>query len=194
MNAASMQKSRNFRAWPFGLNKATAGKAANMVMMAIPLCFITVTTALENIHPEYSRVSNTISELVWGPYGWLETVLFCAFGFMLVAFAWKLKKAVQHRLSVTIGVSALALMGLAFFVIAVFPTEAPGTAETLTSAIHEHTAQAMAFLFPIACFLLLPGLKNDGAFPHLYASTFIAGAAGLILNIVGLVCVVGDGS
>ena len=194
MKAASILKSRNLGIRSPGLIKATISRTADYVMLAIPLCFMAVTAALENIHPAYSRVANTISELVWGPYGWLETVLFCAFGLMLVVFAWKLHNAVESRFSAKIGVSALALMGLAFFIIAIFPTEAPGTAETLPSLIHEHTAQAIAFLFPIACFLLLPGLKNGGAFPHLYASTFIAGAAGLILNIVGLVCVVGDGS
>ncbi len=192
MNAALTIKKDEPRAITMATVTRTAGRAADLGMMAAPPCFVAVTAALETAHPAYSRVADTVSELVWGPYGWLETMLFCLFGLMLSFFAWRLRGALGNGLAVKIGTAAMALMGVAFLVIAVFPTRVPGSDETLTSLIHKHTAQSIAALFPLACFLLLPGFKCHSTYHRLYAGTVIAGTLGLAFNLAGLATMLTD--
>jgi hypothetical protein len=174
-----------------GAGKAAA-RATDIGMTTAPLCFVSATAALESANPAYSRVVNTISQLVWGPYGWLETALFCLFGLMLLLFAWRLRGALCGRRLVKTGVAVMALLGVAFLIIAIFPTEVPGTEDTPVSLVHEYTAQTMAVLFPLCCFLLLPGFKNHSAYHRLYAGTMIAGVVGLGLDLFGLATMVTD--
>lgn len=131
---------------------------------------------METLQTDYDRMVNTISQLVLGSHGWLETLLFVAFGAVLVGLANRLR-----------GVSVFLLpAGVALFMVAAFPTVAPGENETMVSIIHEYAAMAAVALLPAACFKLYLCLKSDAASREMRMICLAAGICGLILGLAGL--------
>ena len=178
-----------------GITKDTSRKLCRLVdacLMALPLLFISVGATLETIYNGYSRVVGTISDLVWGPWGWVQTLLFVFTGLVLMLLGWRFSilKAAQKNVRTVAGL--MAVMGLAFLVIASCPTNAPGTDGTLISGIHKITAESLAVLFPVTCLACLPVFKSVNGKHMLYLLTLLAAVLGFALDIVGLAAVIGD--
>jgi hypothetical protein len=167
-----------------------AKKFTDAAVMGLPAAFLGLSALLESGYTGYNRISNTVSELVWGPNGWLETCLFVLAGFVLPLLAWRLYLVLSGSNTRKITAALLGAMGMAFITIAIFPTTSPDSAPDMVSAIHERSAQLIAFLFPCACALTALGLKNDPRYAMLYTCSLIAAGLGLLLNIAGLVAIV----
>jgi hypothetical membrane protein len=150
-------------------------KAANIICLAFPATFLTGTVALEKFQPGYNRVSDTISQLVWGPSGWIVNVLFMAFAAVLILFALRMREAAFP----------LAAASLGFGIIAVFPTQAPGAEPSIASLIHQYSAQCIAAALPVACFCLAWKLQANGEYRFIVTCSLTAGVIGLILNLAG---------
>ena len=56
--------------------KGAYDRIAGAAAMALPAAYLGISAPLESGYPGYSRISDTVSELVWGPSGRLETCLF----------------------------------------------------------------------------------------------------------------------
>ncbi|PVV83304.1 hypothetical protein DD509_06960 [Dehalogenimonas alkenigignens] len=154
-------------------------EAADAACLGFPLLFIAVTTALETIQPGFNRVANTISELVWGPFGWIEAAMFACFAAVMALSAARLRQAALP----------LGLAAAGFMLIAVFPTQAPGGGQTAASLIHELSAQTIAALLPAACFCLAYRLRKEPAHRAAVSFSVTAGIIGTAFNAAGFVAV-----
>ena len=156
----------------------------NMVCASFPAIFLLGTTALEIHQPGYNRITDTISELVWGPAGWIENVLFLAFAVALSILALRIRAVF----------APIAVAALGFVIISIFPTQAPGADPTLGSLIHQYSAQGIALALPLACFLLAKKLENNEENGLVIICSLTAGTMGVILNLAGLLAVYGETS
>jgi len=159
-----------------------AANPANIACLAFPVAFIAATTALETYQPGYNRVANTISELVWGPVGWVENILFLAFAVTLAMFALRMRAAF----------TPLAVAAIGFVIIAIFPTGAPGARPTMISLIHQYTAQGIALALPVACFCVAQKLKPSAEHRFIVTCNTTAGVIGILLNLAGFLAVYGE--
>ena len=129
----------------------------DLATVAGPFLFLATTIVLEMAQTDYSPVRDTISALVWGRFGWAEAGAFCLFGLTMAALAIRLGAIATHNRSSKLGQGALALIALAFIVIAIFPTSSPIDAAGIKPQIHHQTVRMMAALFPIACLFVAKG-------------------------------------
>jgi hypothetical protein len=157
-------------------------EGANIICLAFPAAFLFGTIALEKFQPGYDRISDTISELVWGPPGWIVNVLFMAFAAALVLFALRMREVFLP----------LAAASLGFAILAVFPTQAPGAGPSTASLIHQYSAQGIAATLPVACFCLAWKLRANEEYRFIVTCSITAGAIGLILNMAGFLALYGD--
>ncbi len=116
-----------------------------------PLALVLTTMVLETINSNYNRVGDTISSLVWGPFGPAQTVAFILFGIAVLAIAFRLARALAGTRWTVMGQLAMALIGIAFIIIAIFPTSAEPHAADIQGLIHKQTARSIAAIFPVAC-------------------------------------------
>jgi hypothetical protein len=175
----------------FSAGKKKITGVADVAAVVVPAVFVLGTAALESVQSGYSRITDTVSMLVWGSSGWLETLLFCLNGLFLMLFALRLYRASKDAAGKA-GVAMLALAGMSFLTIAVCPTLAPGAEPSFTSQVHEYTARSLSAIFPLACLLLALSWKRNPAYKTIAKWTVIFGAIGLVLNLVGLLYVTGD--
>ncbi|WP_158513502.1 DUF998 domain-containing protein [Dehalogenimonas formicexedens] len=175
----------NARNQIYALPKVLALRSSNIATvmgLAFPAIFLGGTTALEIYQPGYNRVSNTISELVWGPAGWVENLMFVAFALTLVLLGMRIMAARLPLLAAALG----------FAVIAVFPTQAPDSAPTFGSLVHQYTAQGIAAALPVACFMLARTLRKCEEHRFLVMCSLTGGVIGATLNLAGLVAIYAD--
>ncbi len=82
------------------------------------------------------------------------------------------------------GAMMLALAGIGFIIIGLNQAQVPGATPTLTTMIHQYTTVAVLVMFPIACFLLAPGLKARG-YSGLYYYTLGTGVFFILFFSIG---------
>lgn len=163
---------------PAGISfRRIAGITATLTVF---ICVI-LTLISQIIHPGYNPLHDTISVLVWGPYGWLQTAAFYLLAFSTIMVGMKLLFKTNTSPLFKVGVVMLILMGIGTIIVGLHPTDIPGTPETKTGLIHIDTAAALVFLFPLACFLMAPYMKK--AFSQKWVSryTYFAGVASVAL-------------
>ncbi len=149
-----------------------------------PVILLAGTSSLEMINLNYNRFSDTISSLVWGPFGWFQVIMFGLFAVLFLTMACRLAKSIPVGRASRIGILALALIGVCFIIIAVCPTQPEGSARTLPNAIHDQSARFMTLLFPVAVLALGQGFKQH-AIPHgLKLSNTLVGLVALALWVV----------
>jgi len=165
--------------------QTVAFKISDMVIGIVPIIFLVVTIALELSYPAYSRVQNTISDLVWGPHGWVLSVLFFVFGFALMVLAIRLCSVAGNSLCLKFGISFLFLMGLGFIIIAILPTRAPGAGQSIKALIHLQTARGISVAFPLSCLFIGMGLRNNNDWQFVHLLTLAAGGFGLLFTVSG---------
>jgi len=178
-NALADNGSRIITQWS-GITPFSA-KAANLVCLAFPGTFLAGTTALEISQPGYNRVADTISELVWGPTGWIENLLFMAFAAVLILFSLRMRAAAAPLVAASLG----------FAIISIFPTQAAGAEPSTASLIHQYAAQGIAAALPIACFCLARKLHANEEYRFIVTCSVTAGVIGLILNLAGFLALYG---
>jgi len=152
--------------------------------MISPVLFLLIMTIVESFQPGYDPLHETVSILVLGPYGWLQTLGFLIFGFLLMVFAIRLYFSIGTSVSLKLGFACLVLIALGFFLIGVFPTQRTGMAPTLHSLIHHYTARTISTLFTLSCFAFALRFKADSSWKKLFLYTVITGVIALILNIL----------
>ncbi len=152
-----------------------------------PLLFLLVMTLVEALEPGYNPVQSTISQLVFGPYGWIQTWLFFVFGVLLIVFVLRLYVAIPKNKMVILGIAFLFFTAIGFFLVGAFPTAPPGVKDPpLYAHIHGVVAKLQTVLFPFICFLVAPGMKADSRWRGFYIYTLATGVIGFILLIPGL--------
>ena len=168
---------RGVRVWASGADRATL-----IVVGACPVLFQSSSAVLQRFTSGYDPVREAVSSLVFGPFGWIQTVMFYLTGASLIALAVILYLHIKPRFKV--GFLVLGLLGAAFAVIGINRPALPGAAASLSSSIHVGASVFIAAAFPIACLLLGPILRSSGhTFLRWY--TIVAGISSLSFFFVG---------
>lgn len=158
---------------------------SGLIALAGPVLFVLATATLESINIGYDRIQDEISALVWGQQGWCQTGVFYFMAIALVCLAWRLYQLNARKRTIKFGSVLLALTGMAFLVIAIFPTRAPGEAMSTLAMVHTQAARLLCIFFPIACLLFGIALRRHPVLNKAAEYSLIAGAIGLVLVIAG---------
>lgn len=169
--------------------KSTATKIIDVIAAVLPVVFILTVIFLEAGYPQYNRIENTISDLVWSPQGWIMTTAFALFGMLLMSLSLRLYPRVAPGVFSRIGISLIFLMGVGFVIIALFPTKAPGAAQTIRTLLHKQTANSLSVFFPLSCLFIAGSLKNGPEWQLVRVITVLSGGCGLVFALVGAVAV-----
>jgi hypothetical protein len=153
-----------------------------IVVGACPVLFQSSAAVLQRFTSGYDPVREAVSSLVFGPFGWIQTVMFYLTGASVIALAVILYLHIRPRFK--IGFLVLGLLGAAFATIGINRAAAPGAAASPSTTVHVGASIFIAAAFPIACLLLGPILKSRGhAFLRWY--TIVVGILSLSFFFVG---------
>lgn len=157
-----------------------------LFIIGAPIVFQLILIAAQSFQPGYNPLRDTISSLVWGPHGWLQTVNFILFGGMLMALVEELKPLAGSKFWPKSGGFLLFLVGIGFIILAICPTQSPGGPETIQAVIHGLTVYFIVFFFPAGCLLLAPVLGVGSLARFIVTFTIVSGAIGLCLILLGV--------
>jgi hypothetical protein len=169
-----------------------AVKVLGVFVAFVPVLFFFTSISLGSLDPAYDWLKNTISELIWGQYGWVLALEFCLFGIVLIALALRLKINFAVDIKSKLALVLLMLIGIGFLIIAVFPTRAPGAAQSISGLIHQNTVRVMAGLFPASCLLFGAGVKRGPQTAIIRIQSLAAGVMGIVLIVPGAVATLTD--
>ena len=147
-----------------------------------PIYFLASNAAAQLLHPTENPISITVSFLVFGNYGWLQTSAFYILGVSFIALAAALVLKINSKIN--FGAIVVFLVGVAFILVASNHVQNPGTIITLSEKVHRDSAIAIVVMSPLACYLLAPSLKSSGH-RGLWIYSMIAGTIALVTIIVG---------
>ena len=147
-----------------------------------PIYFLTSNAIAQYLHPNVNPIAITVSFLVFGSYGWLQTSAFYILGISFIALAAALVLKINSKLN--FGAIIVFLVGIAFILVASNHVQSPGTIITLSEQVHRDSAIAIVVMSPLACFLLAPSLKSSGH-RGLWIYSMIAGTVAVLTVIVG---------
>jgi hypothetical protein len=147
-----------------------------------PVYFLASNAISQVLHPAQNPIAVTVSFLVYGSYGWLQTSAFYILGISFIALAAALVLKINTRLN--LGAVVVFLVGVAFVLVAANHVQILGTTITLSEIVHRDSAIAIVVMSPLACFLLAPSLKASGH-KGLWIYSIIAGSISLATIIIG---------
>jgi hypothetical protein len=165
--------------------KSFAVKTVDVATAVMPVIFLLAAFTLEGYYPQYNRIESTVSDLVWAPQGWIMTVVFAAFGLVLMSVSIRLCLRNTKNKLFKMGIVLVFLIGIGFIIIALFPTKAPGAAQTIETFLHQQTARGLSVAFPLACLCLACSFKNDSDWQLVRISSLISCGLGFCLAMTG---------
>lgn len=133
--------------------------------------------------PDYSMISDTISDLALTPLGWLQTIGFLIMGLLVELFVAGLFLSIRRARGFHPGIALLACLGFGLLVIAAFRTDPAGGPYTVDGTIHSVTAYALSLVFPVGVLLLAPSLGRDPNWRNMFIYTLVAGVLALALTL-----------
>lgn len=148
----------------------------------VPVYFLACNAISQLLHPTQNPISVTVSLLVFGSYGRLQTSAFYILGVSIIVLAVALVLKINARIN--LGAIVVFLVGVAFLLVACNHVQTPGALITLSAIIHRDSAIGIVAMSPLACFLLAPNLKASGH-KHLWTYSIIAGFISVITILVG---------
>ncbi len=147
-----------------------------------PIYFLASNAVAQFLHPNVNPIAITVSLLVFGSYGWLQTSAFYILGISFIALAAALVLKINSKLN--FGAIVVFLVGIAFILVASNHVQSPGTIITLSEKVHRDSAIAIVVMSPLACYLLAPSLKSSGH-RGLWIYSMVAGTIAVLTVIVG---------
>jgi hypothetical protein len=147
-----------------------------------PIYFLASNTISQILHPAQNPITVTVSFLVYGSYGWLQTSAFLILGISFIALAAALVLKINSR--VNFGAIVVFLVGVAFILVASNHVQIAGTTITFSEIIHRDSAIAIVGMSPLACFLLAPSLRTSGH-KGLWIYSIVAGSISVATIISG---------
>jgi hypothetical protein len=162
---------------PFAANRATL-----IGVGVCPVLFVSGSSVLQRLTLGYDPVREAVSSLVFGPFGWVQTVMFYLTGASLIALAVVLYLRIRPKFKA--GFLVLGLLGIAFALVGINRAAAPGTAASVSSTIHVGSSIFIAAAFPIACLLLGPIMRSR-VHTFLRWYTIVAGVSSLLFFLFG---------
>ena len=144
---------------------------------------------LHFLRPEYDPVTRVMSNYAVGPYGFLMTTAFFAVGLGMLSLALGIYKGVAPVAQSRVGLILLAVAGVGFLIVAIFPTDVTPDDSPITTVgvVHILASVASLALFVVATLLLSRRFKNDErwlSFQRIAWSVALAGLAAFIAFFV----------
>lgn len=128
-----------------------------------PLAFVAIMLALDVIQWETLPFLQTISDLVHGKLGWLQTLAFVLIGVFFIIFVMKLYSITRRKISSLTGTSFFGITSVGFLAIAAFPSEIGNIGSSIQGLIHNSIAGIISASFIIGCIAFAHHFKKD---PH----------------------------
>ncbi len=130
----------------------------------------------------YNPITQQISELTAGPYGWVQQVNFVVFGLLLIAFAVGLHRGVRVAAPWVVGPALIAWNGVELVVAGVFPLR-EDAAGLIYDPIGVHSVNGKMFFLSIGIILIVMSWRfaRDARWRGLAAYT---GASGIVLLVM----------
>jgi hypothetical membrane protein len=136
---------------------------------------------------EYDRVSEVVSALEAGPYGWVQQLSFVVFGALTLVFAAGLHRSVAPSRGGAAGPALLALSGVALVLAAVFPLREDALGGTYDPGGHVVAGSMFFASSAIGLVVLSRRLARDPRWSNLATYVLVAG-------ILAIVCFVAMGA
>lgn len=169
-----------FKLWNVHTALALAG-------MIAPVMLATGDLTASFLSPGYSILQNSISSLALTSIGWMQTIGFLALGLLVEVFTAGMLFNMKGRRWFYLGIALFVIFGFAMLLIGAFRTDPANTAEsarTIEGRIHGLTAMTAFTLFPAAILCLIPSIKNDPSWRHLYRYSGITFILAIVLIVV----------
>ena len=162
--------------------------ALAVVGIAGPVLFWALLLLAQSLHPGYDPWEDSVSRLIFGPFGWLQTTNFCFLTLFAAAFGAAVYLRIAKSLVGRLASLLLVLMGLAQLLTAVFRVDVnPYGLKSLAYSIHNAVFIVTAGSFPFGALLLVPSLWSDERWRPFAHTTVAAAAAALALELIWLV-------
>ena len=149
-----------------------------------PILFILVVFIIDFIQPEHNPIYETVSELVRGSYGWVQTISFVSFGVLLMVFALRLYVAILPKTSSILGALFIGISGFSFLMLGAFPSEAGSLDSTTQLLLHNIAAGITGASFILGCFSLSLYFRTDPRWTKYWIYTAITSIACLFFALL----------
>ena len=162
--------------------------ALAVVGIAGPVLFWVLLLLAQSLHPGYDPWEDSVSRLIFGQFGWLQTTNFCLLTLFTAAFGVAVYLCIAKSLVGRLASLLIVLMGLAQLLTAVFRVDVnPLGPKSLAYIIHNWVFIVSAGSFPFGALLLVPSLWSDKRWRPFAYTTIAAVVAVLALDLVWLV-------
>ena len=158
-------------------------KSINIILLTISLvglCLSQLNSLAAYLNSYGNLINNTISSLVYAPYGWFQTAAFYILSLSMLALAVLLQ--LKAPVKVNPGAIILALIGFGLILVGTFPTQFPG--QPFMAGIHKWTAISVFALLPVAGFFIAAAFKKWN-YRFLYKYSIAANILQLVLVLAG---------
>ena len=137
----------------------------------------------QSLNPGYNPVSQSISDLALGPYGWLQTIAFFLLALVVISLGFGFYYGL-HKIRSLIAVTVLfGAMAFGEIIAGIFRVDWVKTPLSIHALVHQIGASITAIAFPVAVLMLLPSLKSNPQWKGLFSYTFAVAVSMLILEI-----------
>ena len=129
-----------------------------------PIYFLILIITIGFLHPNYNHITQYISELsaVNAPYAIImNTIGFPLLGLFIIAFSYSLYKGVKYEKGLIIGPILVAISGISFILVAIFPCDPNCITISMKGAIHGHVANISQFSLIFAPLFMYNGFRKD---------------------------------
>ncbi len=149
-----------------------------------PLIFATLALVLSLLRPEHSLISDPISALAAGPYGWVQDVNFLHFGLLMIAYAIGLHLGMSPMRMGTVITAFLVLSGFGLIWAGLFPaTSSSGAFQD--RALHTPGFIMTFFGAGVGLILMSRRMARDPSWQSLATYAKATGIATLLLLLSG---------
>jgi len=149
-----------------------------------PMIFLLVVFIIDFIQPGHNPIYETVSELVSGSYGWIQTVSFLLFGTLLMIFALRLYLTTSRNKISIVSSVFLGISGFSFLILGAFPVQISETVTTLTQLLHNIAAGITGGSFIIGCFSYALYFRTDPQWQRYWIYTAITAIACLFFALL----------
>ncbi len=157
----------------------------DLLIVCSPVLFQLAMVLAQSSQPGYNPLRDTISSMVWGPQGWLQTVNFILFGALLMGLAWELRPRLAQTTWARAGGLLLLLVGAEFIILGICPTQSPDGVKDAAAVVHGLTVYFIVISFPAACFLMAKALRVGKLSEFIFPYTIVTGIFGMGLIVLG---------
>lgn len=153
-----------------------------LAMVAIAgLAFFVIVAMLLPLFSEYTFVSNFISELALGRFGFVQTLAFFAAGLGSLALALGISQATTDSWGARLGSSLVGLWAVGLILAGIFPIDAGGQPATVSGGVHFVVATVSVLFLVLGIFALFWTFKREARWRSFRSVSLVLGVSAVIM-------------